>query len=153
MKSPTGRYSYRQAVITFPTKRRVGDVFTQPVIEVLRQALNLKQTSQITNSQAVRTNRQAGNMFSTLPDRTDCFCVSGSRIGIHITLDKPPSPVIHLLFHTTKMTATHEEQLIDHLRVFFLVFIEFNFFILHDVFKTQKTAEPPPTSQTNKHEP
>ena len=105
MKSPTGQYSYRQAVITFPTRRRVGDVFTRPVIEVLRQARNLKQRSQITNSQAVRTNRQA---------------------GIHITLDKPPSPVICHLFHTTKMTGTHKEQLIDHLRVF-LVFIEFNF--------------------------
>ena len=36
------------------------------------------------------------------------------------------------------MAGTHEEQLIDHLRVF-LVFIEFNFFIVHDIFKTQKT--------------
>ena len=27
MKSPTGRYSYRQAVMTFPTRCRVGDVF------------------------------------------------------------------------------------------------------------------------------
>ena len=44
-------------------------------------------------------------------------------------------------FHTPKMTGTHQEQLIDHLRVF-LVFIELNFFIVLDIFKTQKTAEP-----------
>ena len=27
MKSPTGWYNYRQAVMTFPTRRRVGDSF------------------------------------------------------------------------------------------------------------------------------
>ena len=68
-------------------------------------------------------------MFLTLPDKTDCFCGSGSRIGIHITLYKPPSPVICHSFHTSKMTGTHQEQLIDHLRGFFLVFIEFNFLL------------------------
>ena len=67
-------------------------------------------------------------MFPTLPDRTDCFCGSGSRIGVHITLYKPPSPVICHSFHTSKMTGTHQEQLIDHLRVS-LVFIEFNFLL------------------------
>ena len=60
-------------------------------------------------------------MFLTLPDRTDCFCGSGSRIGIHITLYKPPSPVICLSFHTSKMTGRHQEQLIDHLRVFWFL--------------------------------
>ena len=27
MKSPAGRYNYRQAVMTFPARGRVGDVF------------------------------------------------------------------------------------------------------------------------------
>ena len=105
------------------------------------QALNLKQTSQITNRQAVKTNRQAGNMFSTLPDRTDCFCGSGSRIGIHITLDKPPSPVICHLFHTTKMTGTHKKQLIDHLRVF-LVLLSLIFYMIFSRHRRQQNPHP-----------
>ena len=50
------------------------------------------------------------------------------------------------------MTATHQEQLLDHLRVL-LFFIELNMllFIMNHEFKTQKTAEPStPTTQKEK---
>ena len=80
-------------------------------------------------------------MFPTLHDRTDCFCGLGSRIWIHITLYKPHSPVICHLFHTSKMTGTHQEQLIDHLRVF-LVFIEFNF-LLYLIFSRHRRQQNP----------
>ena len=46
-------------------------------------------------------------MFPTLPDRTDYFCGLVSLVRIHITLYKPPSPVMCHLFHTSKMTGTH----------------------------------------------
>ena len=84
-------------------------------------------------------------MFLTLPDRTDCFCGSGSRIGIHITLYKPPSPVMCHSFYTSKMTGTHQEQLIDHLRVF-LVFIEF-IFLLYMIFSRQRRQQNPAAAQ------
>ena len=84
-------------------------------------------------------------MFPTLPDRTDCFCASGSRIRIHITLYKPSSPVICHSFHTSKMTGTHQEQLIDHLRVF-LVFIEFNF-LLYLTFSRHRRQQNPALAQ------
>ena len=97
-------------------------------------------------------------MFPTLPDRTDCFCGSGSRIGIHITLYKPPSPVICHSFHTSKMTGTHQEQLIDQLRIF-LVFIEFNLllYLICSRHRRQQNSAPaqpaspsPPTTQKEK---
>ena len=66
---------------------------------------------------------------------------SCSRIGIHITLYKPPTPEMCHSFHTSKMTGTHQEQLIDHLRVFLISFFSL-IFIVHDIFKTQKTVEP-----------
>ena len=79
------------------------------------------------------------------PDRTDCFCGSGSRISIHITLYKPSSPVICHSFHTSKMTETHQEQLIYHLRVF-LVFIEFNF-LLYLIFSRHRRQQNPAPTQ------
>ena len=52
MKSPTGRYNYRQAIMTFPTRRRVGDVFctasrrsTTTSPKPLTDKLDKKQTS------------------------------------------------------------------------------------------------------------
>ena len=52
MKSPKGRYSYRQAVISFPTRHRVGDVFhtasrrsTTTSPKPLTDKLDHKQTS------------------------------------------------------------------------------------------------------------
>ena len=68
-------------------------------------------------------------------------------------------------FHTSKMTGTHQEQLIDHLRVF-LVFIEFNF-LLYMIFsrhrrhrKQQNPApaqpaspSPPPPAPRRKRKP
>ena len=70
MKSPTGRYNYRQAVMTFPTRRRVGDVFctasrrsitTSP--KPLTDKPDKKQTS--------RKDKQKSREH--VPDRTDCF--------------------------------------------------------------------------------
>ena len=40
LKSTTGRYSYRQTIMTFLTRRRVGTFFARPVVELLRHALN-----------------------------------------------------------------------------------------------------------------
>ena len=80
-------------------------------------------------------------MFLTLPNRTDCFCGSGSKIGIHITLYNPPFTVICHSFHTLKMTGTHQEQLIDHLRVF-LVFSELNF-LLYLIFSRHRRHQNP----------
>ena len=80
-------------------------------------------------------------MFPTLPERIDCFCGSGSRIGIHMTLYKPPSPVICHSFHTSKMTGTHQEQL----RAFF-VFIEFNF-LLYLIFSRHTRQQNPAPAQ------
>ena len=82
MKSPTGRYNYRQAVMTFPTRRRVGDVFytashrsTTTSPKPLTDKPDNKQTSR-------KDKQQARSMFLTLPDRTDCFCESVSIVMI-----------------------------------------------------------------------
>ena len=48
-------------------------------------------------------------------------------------------------FHTSKMTGTHQEQLIDYLRVF-LVFIEFNF-LLYMIFSRHRRQENPAPAQ------
>ena len=91
MKSPTGRYSYRQDVMSIRTRCRIGDVFymasrknstTSP--KPLTDKPDHKQTS--------HKDRQAGSMFPTLPDRIDCFCASVSIIGILVTLYNPPPP-------------------------------------------------------------
>ena len=64
---------------------------------------------------------------------------------IHITLYKPPSPVMCHSFHTSKMTGTHQEQLIDHLRVL-LFFIELNLF-LYVVISTHRRQHNPAPAQ------
>ena len=85
MKSPTGQYSYRQAIMTFQTRCRVRDVFymvshrstvTSP--KPLTDKPHYKQTS--------RKDKQTG--LEHVPD-PNCFCGSGSRFRIHITLYNP----------------------------------------------------------------
>ena len=49
------------------------------------------------------------------------------------------------LFHTSKMTGTHQEQLIDHLRGF-LAFIEFNF-LLYMIFSRHRRQQNPAPAQ------
>ena len=44
-------------------------------------------------------------------------------------------------FHTLKMTGTHQEQLIDHLRVL-LFFVELNILLYMMISRHRKTAEP-----------
>ena len=46
-------------------------------------------------------------------------------------------------FHTSKMTGTHQELLIDHLRVF-LFFIEFNFLLYMIVSRHRRQQNPAP---------
>ena len=130
--------------MAIPTSRRVRDVFHMACRRTSTTSPK-PLTDKPDHRQAVKTNRQAWRMFPTLPDRTDCFCGSGSRIGIHITLYKPPSPVICHSFHTSKMTGTHQEQLIDQLRVF-LVFIEFNF-LLCLIFSRHRRQQNPAPAQ------
>ena len=110
--------------------------------------------------QTSRKDRQAGTIFPTLPDRTDCFCGSvsrvriqnrnvfvgwyqelGSRIGIHITLYKPPSLVMSHSLHTSKLTGTHQEQLLDHLRVL-LFFIKLNMLLFIMISRHRRQQNP-----------
>ena len=55
----------------------------------------------------------------------------------------PPSPVICHSFHTSKMTGTHQEQLIDHLRVL-LFFIELNLFLYVVISAHRRQQNPSP---------
>ena len=64
---------------------------------------------------------------------------------IHITLYKPPSSVMCHSFHTSKITGTHQEQLIDHLRVL-LFFTELNLF-LYVVISTHRRQQNPAPAQ------
>ena len=116
--------------------------FAWPVIEVLRQALNPLHTSQIKNRQAVRTNRHAWSMFPTLLNRIDCFRGSVSIVGIQNQNPyHPPSPVMCHSFHTSKMTGTHQEQLLDHLR-FLLFFIELNMLLFIMISRHRRQQNP-----------
>ena len=83
-------------------------------------------------------------MFPTLPDRTDCFVGRDPESG-SISHYINPSRVMCHSFHTSKMTGTHQEQLIDHLRVF-LVFIEFNF-LLFMIFSRHRRQQNPAPAQ------
>ena len=68
--------------------------------------------------------------------------------GVIITFTKLTAvPFISLChsFHTSKMTGTDEEQLIDHLRGFF-VFIKFNF-LLYLIFSRHRRQQNPAAAQ------
>ena len=74
MKSPTGGYSYRQDVLSIPTRCRLRDVFcsascrsTTTSTKPLTDKPDHKQTS--------RKGKQT-SQDQTLPNRTDCFCGS-----------------------------------------------------------------------------
>ena len=67
----------------------------------------------------------------------------GSRIGIYITVYKPLSPVMCHSFHTSKMTGTHQQQLIDPLRVL-LFFIELNLFLYVVITTHRRQPNPAP---------
>ena len=71
------------------------------------------------------------------------YLESESRIGIHIRLYKPPSPVMCHSFHTSKMTGTHQEQLLDHLRVLF-IFIELNMLLYIMISRHRGQQNPTP---------
>ena len=151
MKSTTGRYSYRQVVIAITTRRRVGDVFcTASHRSITTSPKSL--TSRITSRQTVKTNRQAGSMFPTLPNRTDRLFGSVSRIVIHITLYNPPSPVMCHSFHTSKMTGTHREQLLDRLRVL-LFFIELNILLYMMISRHRRQQNPAPAQPASPSSP
>ena len=76
------------------------------------------------------------------------YVKSGSRIGIHITLYKPPSPVMCHSFHTSKMTATYQEQLLDPLRIL-LFFIELNMLLYIMISKHRRQQNPAPAQPTS----
>ena len=81
MKSPTGQYTYRKDVMAIPTRCRVGDV----VCMACRRSTMISPkslTDKPDNKKTSRKDRQAGSMFPTLPDRTDCFCGSVSIVVI-----------------------------------------------------------------------
>ena len=76
---------------------------------------------------------------------------SVSIIGIHITLYKPLSPGMSHSFHTAKMTATHQEELFNRLRVLWF-FTELNMllFFLISTYRRQQNpapAQPAPAPQ------
>ena len=64
------------------TRSRVGDVFCMASGRTITTNPKPLTESHITNRQAVKRNRQAGSMFLTLPDRTDCFCGLVSIVAI-----------------------------------------------------------------------
>ena len=74
MKSTTGRYSYRQDVMT---RRRVGDFFCTASRRITTTSPK-PLTDEPDHKQTSLKDRQAGSMFPTLHDRTDCFCGSVS---------------------------------------------------------------------------
>ena len=80
------------------------------------------------------------------------YLESGSRIGIHIKLYKPPSRVMYHSFHTSKMTGTHQEQLIDHLRVL-LFFIELNILLYMIILRHRRQQNPAPAQPASPSSP
>ena len=87
------------------------------------------------------------------------YLSSGSRIGIHIILYKPLSLGICHSYHTLKVTATHQEQLLDHLMVLWF-FIELNLFLYVMISRhrrqqnpapAQPASPPPPPSRRRNH--
>ena len=139
----TGRYSYRQVVMAIATRCRVGDVFCK----ASRRSITTSPKPLTEKQHHKQTKRQAWCMFPTLPAGLIVFVgrylESGSRIGIHITLYKPPSPVMCHSFHTSKMTGTHQEQLLDHLRVL-LFFIELNILLYTIISRQRRQQNPAP---------
>ena len=130
MKSTTGRYSYRQVVMAIMTRRRDGDVFgkasrrsftTNP--KPLTDKPHHKQTSH--KDKQSKPGACSRPFLTGLIFFVGCYLESRSRIRIHITLYKCPSPVMCHSFHISKMPGTHQEQLIDHFMVL-LFFIELN---------------------------
>ena len=77
MKSPTGRYSYRQDVMAITKTRKVRDVFC---MASRRSAMTCPEslTNKPGHKQTSRKGRQPGSMFPTFTNRTDCFCGSVS---------------------------------------------------------------------------
>ena len=61
----------------------------------------------------------------------------------HITLYKPPSPVMCHSFNTSKMTGAHQEQLLDHLWVL-LFFIELNILLYMMISRHRRQQNPAP---------
>ena len=69
-KSPTGQYTYRQEVVTTPTRCRVGDIYCMASRRSTTTSTKLL-TDKPDHRQALKTNRQAGSMFPILANRTD----------------------------------------------------------------------------------
>ena len=76
-------------------------------------------------------------MFPTLPDRTDCFC------GLVPIVEIQNWDPYHYIYRTSKMTGTHQEQLIDHLRVL-LLFIELNILLYMIISRHRRQQNPAP---------
>ena len=109
----------------------------------MQQALNPLQTRRITKRQAVKTDKP-GPCSRSFPTGLIVFVgwylESESKIGIYITLYK--SPPCHS-FHTSKVTGTHQEQLLDHLRVL-LVFLELNILLYIMISRHRRQQNPAP---------
>ena len=147
MKSPTGRQSYRQVAMAIKTRCQVGNLFCTVSRRISMASPKPVKDKLDHKQQAIKTNRQGWSMFPTLPHRTDCFCGSVSIFENQnrylITLYKPLSPVMCHSFHTSKMTGTYQEQLIDNLRVL-LFFIELNVFFYLVIATHRRQPNPAP---------
>ena len=115
--------------MAIPTRRRVGDVFCMASHRsTMTSPKSL--TDKPDNKQTSRKDKQTTWEHVPNPSRQDLLFLwvgiysrdpeSGS-ISHYIT--PPPPPVMCHSFHTLKMTGTHQEQPIDHLRVLFIALI------------------------------
>ena len=146
MKSQTGRYSYRQVVMAITTRCRVGDIFCTASCRSIMTSPK-PQTDKPDHKQTSCKDKPGAcsRPFPTgLIVFVGWYLESGSRIGIHIRLYKPPSPAMCHSFHTSKMTGTHQEQLLDHLRVL-LFFIELNMLLFIMISRHRRQQNPAPT--------
>ena len=145
MKSTTGQYSYRQVVMAITTRRRVGDDFckaSHTSIVTSPKPLTDKPHHKQTSHKDKHTSLEHVPNPSQLIVFVGRYLESGSRIGIHITLYKPPSPVMCHSF-THLMTGTHQEHLLDHLRVL-LFFIELNILLYTIISRNRRQQNPAP---------
>ena len=123
VKSPTGRWSYRQVVMAILTSSMVGNLLCMASRRTSRTSPK-SLTDKPYHKQTSHKDKQISLEHVPNPSQQDwlflgigIFCRDPESGSISHYIN-PISPVMCHSFHTSKMTLTHEEQLIDHLRVF-----------------------------------
>ena len=119
--------------MSIPTRCRVGDVFS-----TASRRTTTTSPKPLTDKP---DHRQAGSLFQTRHNRTDCFCGSVSRVGIHITLYTPPPPVMCHSFHTLKRNTP---KATDRSLEGPFVFIDLNILLYMIISKHRRQQNPAP---------